>query len=278
MKKLLIILLCFFSAITIYGCKRNISGNITFNATHTLGTWWWNDQLNADTYLNFASTNNVNNIYYCSSQFNSNTASFIQKANNKSINVYYLVGEYEWLENPSSLYSKIEKYIEFQSLNTYKFKGIHLDIEPHQHPNFEDNRKTFITLLITLANTLKNTYPEISFDYDIPFWFDDEITYNNQTKPAYAHMIDVSNAVHIMSYRDTAEKIFELAKDEIEYANLINKKIYLGVETKSTEGDNVSFMEEGKQAMYTEINKLKNMVNRAVGINIHSIQSWYDLK
>ena len=243
----------------------------------TLGVWWWNDELGEE-YLTFAQTNNVNEIYFCSSKMDNQTAEFIQNAKIKNIKVYLLAGEYQWLEDSTDLYTLIDRYNQYQSLNpNSQFDGIHLDIEPHQHQNFDQNRQTLILNLIQLAYNLKTDFPKITFDYDIPFWLNDEVEFNNKTQPAYKHMIDIANRVFVMSYRDTAEKIYDVAKEEIEYATSLNKSLVLGVETLSSEGDNVSFMEEGKEYMNGEISKLRELIPSYMGVCIHQIKTWHDL-
>ena len=122
-----------------------------------------------------------------------------------------------------------------------------------------------------------NMYIDIEFGYDIPFWLDYDVIVDGITKPAYQHMIDIADRVFIMSYRDTAEKIYDISKDEIEYASSINKSVVLGVETYSEEGDIVSFKEEGKRVMIDEINKLKRIIPNNTGICIHHIKRWYDM-
>lgn len=270
----LIIVFCVFAGVVItfslFGAKQQ---------TSPAGTWWWNNKLDYDQYLNFASENNINEIYFYSNKFDETTHNFISKANAKNIEVYWLAGKYEWLSNNSDLIEKIDNYTKYQNDHqNAQFSGIHLDIEPHQNPNFNENRYQLIYNLIDLASTLKNTYPEIKFDYDLPFWLHDEITYNNKTKPAYEFMIDIANRIFVMSYRDTAEAILKIAKEEIAYAKEQNKQLVLCVETYSTEGDNVSFFEEGKQIMQKEISKLKESIPQNFGIAIHHIKSWYDLK
>lgn len=242
------------------------------------GTWWWNSKLDQETHLTFAADNGVNEIYFHTSKFDENTEAFITNANSKEIDVYWLAGEYQWLENNSKLLEKIDGYVEYQSQHkNAQFCGIHLDIEPHQSPDFKTNRQQLIYDLIDLASTLKINYPTIKFDYDLPFWFHDEITFNNQTKPAYEFMIDIANRVFVMSYRDTAEAILDIAKEEIAYAEQQNKQLVLCVETNSSEGDNVSFKEEGKQVMQEELDKLKKQIPENFGIAIHHIKTWYDL-
>lgn len=269
MKKILCLLIICLCSLSLFACKSKES-------VAPLGVWWWNDTLK-DEYLEFARENKVSEIYYCSDDFNENTSNFISRANNYGIKVYWLVGEYSWLSDSSNLYKKINEYQEYQNRYT-RFEGIHLDIEPHQDPTFKTNRGQLILNLIQLANNLKNDFKDILFDYDLPFWLNDIITYNNEDKEAYKHMIDVASRVFLMSYRDTSEAIYDVSVDEIEYAKSVNKVLFLGVETKSNEGDNVSFQEEGAQYMYEEILKVRKMVPSTFGISIHHIKTWHDLK
>ena len=271
MKKILIILNCFLFLVSIGGCS-------CYKKEMPLGVWWWDDTLD-DTYLDFARDNNVTEIYYCSDDFNSKTANFIEKANAFNMKVYWLAGEYQWLDNSNKLYDKISLYKKYQNeYSNQKFDGIHLDIEPHQNPDFSSNRQNLILSLIQLANRLNVDFPDVTFDYDIPFWFNDLIDFENSKKPAYAHMIDIANRVFLMSYRDNYQDIYSISKDEIEYANENNKKLFLGVETKSDEGDNVSFQEEGKKIMEEEIANVRGLIPSDFGVDIHHIKTWYNLK
>ena len=282
MKKIIIIILiavCLILAslgITI----ALIRGRDTYNTPNSCtGVWWWDDDLDIEPYLSFASDNDINEIYYCTSKFNEKTSNFIKHANSQNIKVFWLAGEYQWLDNEAKLIDQIEDYIEYQqSFPSTQFNGIHLDIEPHQNPNFDDNRYQLIYNLIDLANKLNTLYPDITFDYDLPFWLHDEINYNTISKPAYEFMIDIANRVFVMSYRDTYNAILDVAEEEISYAKNANKQLVLCVETYSTEGDKVSFYEEGKQVLIEEIKKLKAEIPNNFGIAIHQIKTWYELK
>lgn len=243
------------------------------------GVWWWDDELDVEKYLNFAEDNEINEIYYCTGKFNEKTKDFIRKANENDIDVYWLVGECKWIEDSLGLKEEIDDYVAYQrQYPDAQFDGIHLDIEPHQNPEFEANRYQLIYGLIELASELKETYPTIKFDYDLPFWLHDEITYDGQAKPAYEHMIDIANRIFIMSYRDTVDAILDISKEEIAYADQQKKPLVLCVETYSNEGDKVSFGEEGKQVMQEEIRKLRQEIPEDYGISIHHIRTWYELK
>ena len=120
-------------------------------------------------------------------------------------------------------------------------------------------------------------YEKIEFHYDIPFWFDDEVKYEETTKKVYEHIIDCSSKVVVMSYRDTAEKIYSISKDEIEYANSVGKQISVSVNMTSNEGDNVSFQEENKEVLNTELEKLSSVISKNFSVAIHHIKTWYNL-
>lgn len=260
------------------GCADNNKNALTYLQLETKGVWWWDNSLKTDTYLTFAKNNGINEIYFCDSRFNNETAQFIEKANENKIEVYFLCGEYQWLTDASSLYKTMENYLDFQSnYPNANFSGVHLDIEPHQDPNFDTTKEKLILSLINLSYNLKSSYPSVSFDYDLPFWLEDEIEFNQQTLPAFAHIMNNANRVFLMSYRDTAEQIYNVSSAEIEYAKSNNKTLVLGVETKSNEGDNVSFMEEGKEYMNLELEKLSKMLPDNFGISIHQIKTWYSL-
>lgn len=240
------------------------------------GVWWWDDSLDYS-YLEFAHENGIDEIYYCDSSFDADTESFIQKSNALGINVYFLCGEYQWIENRDSFDSLISSYIEFQNNHTYIFEGVHLDVEPHQHPQFAQRRTELIAEYINFILQTTSKYPNIKFDADIPFWLDDVITFAGQTKEAYKFLIDYCNRTFIMSYRDTAQGIYDVAKDELEYAKTVNKMLFLGVETGDEE-DVVTFAQENKKYMYDELKKLYNLVDYNYGLSIHHIKSWYELK
>ena len=80
-----------------------------------------------------------------------------------------------------------------------------------------------------------------------------------------------------MSYRDSAEKIFDVAREELEYSSSVNKPIFLGVET-GVEEDVVTFNQESKSYMYSELNKLSSLSNLNFGVSIHHIKTWSELK
>ena len=136
--------------------------------TPYLGVWWWDNRIDS-TYLDFAESYNVTDIYYYTSNFSQKTTDFIQEANSRCMDVLWLQGEYEWIEDVQSLKERIDGFLEYQESNGYPFKGIHLDIEPHQHPQFEERREELIKAFVALSKEIKDSYPNLWIEYDIPF-------------------------------------------------------------------------------------------------------------
>ena len=276
-KKILLSIIFSVFVIALIGIVAKLYLN-SKGSEETFSIWWWDNRIDTTTYLDFAEDNNINEIYYYSSSLNDKTNSFIEQANSKNIKVYWLIGKYEWIEDNSLLDEKFATYIAYQNEYKNKFEGIHIDIEPHQHPEFKSRRQELITKYVELVIALNNKYKDIKLEYDIPFWLDDKVTIDDITKPAYEFVIDNSSKVTVMSYRDSAEKIYDVAKEEIEYAKVNNKTLNLSVETSQNEDDIVTFYEEGKDYMMNELSKLRDMIPKNFGIAIHHIKSFYELK
>lgn len=274
MKKILMFLLLIVFLSSCHKQESNKKDDV-IEASKVKAVWWWDDELSFD-YLSFASDNGINTIYYCTSKFNDETSSFIKKANDLNIDVYLLNGDATWLDNNTGLNELIMNFEEYQDTYDNTFKGIHLDIEPHQLNDFNDRRNELILKLINISKTLSQK--EYLVEFDIPFWLDDIIEIEDVKKEAYKWMIDYSDSVTIMSYRDERDTILDVASDEYLYASSINKSIIVSVETYSEEGDFVSFYEEGKDYMEGIVDDIyKSAIEGVGGIAIHHIKRWYEM-
>ncbi len=245
-----------------------------------LGVWCWDEDVGEE-YLNFAMQQGVNEIYYCAESFGENNKTFIKKAKALGMKVYWLCGRCEWIESPEQFDAQMAKYLKFNQENpSLSYAGVHMDVEPHQFDDFHEKRAYYIEKYIDFVEDVTKKYSNINFDFDIPFWLDDEVSKNGETKEAYKFVIDLAQRVFVMSYRDTAEKIYSVGKEELEYATQNNKYIFLCVDTKDlgTEQNQVTFYEEGKKVLKEELKKLKSLTQQAHGISVHHLKSWYELK
>ncbi|MDD7896552.1 hypothetical protein PUW91_00330 [Metamycoplasma hyosynoviae] len=245
-----------------------------------IGVWAWRAEKITDSSIKFLKNNNISEIYLKVNELDSKSKEVITKLKNANIDIYFLMGNKKWLLDDSNLIKKIEKYKSEFNVNN-DFKGIHLDIEPHQYSKeFKDpaKRKDLILKFLTLMKKLKTNYPDITFDYDIPFWLKDEIEFDGKNQETYKHIMNIANSVYVMAYRSSAEKSYSISKYLLDYAKKHNKKINICVETGYDEDLNITYYDEGKRVLATELIKLLKMVHKDVGFAIHHLESFEKLK
>jgi hypothetical protein len=269
------------------GCGGGGTAEEPFYARDTpaLGVWWWKDYGAAQNeYLDFAARNGVNEIYYSAAGFSEHTGEFIRQARRRGMAVFFLAGDYRYIEDQSNFRSLMNRFTDYQNgaEQERRFAGLRLDIEPHQHPDFAVRRSELLQKYINFVVWACNEYRDDAgrIEFDIPAWFNDLVVYHAGLVPLYEAVIGEADRVCVMAYRDTADQMYSIAKDEIDFAKTLNKEITLGVETKySSEGGGITFFEEGKSAMYAEFQRLKSLVpyNR-YSLAVHHIESWYNLR
>lgn len=277
-KKTLILLPTLSLLLPLVSCQSKIQ----FSGLGKLGIWYWSSKDNDEitSRLSFAKENNITEIYFSDPELGSKSQFITEKAKEDNLDVYYLLGDVGYMINQNTAFKKVERFIQFNKDNiAHPYKGIHFDVEPHQSDDFKSNRKERITQLIDLAYTLKTKYPTILFDYDIPFWLDDEISYNNENKPAYQFMVDYAYRSFVMSYRDSADKMLSVSKEETEYAKSTNKDLFICCETSYQKDEpQISFYEEGKKYMFEQLKTVRESIPENFGISIHHMNSFYSLK
>ena len=272
--------------------------------TDTLGVWWWqiNTIQDSDGLLGFLQDNAVSEIYLCVDGMEDNDSArasfadvraFVKKAGDMGMRVAALTGEYSWIEPDSTGFERyVEKFNAYQqaAAEDEKFYSMHLDVEPHQHPDFktgDEGRAEVMQMFADFAVQKAAPAAEESgtiLEWDIPFWMTDIVKDGDGQEIELARlMARTCDTIAIMSYRDTAEKILDVAKEEIEYAKEYGCKIILGVETRSSEGDAVSFMEEGKAVMVEEMGKVHESLKSTFPdgnfwMAVHQASVWYTLQ
>jgi hypothetical protein len=283
------------TAVLFSGCVLDSgSGNGSDNnsgsgSIHPLGVWWWDADLILDPqYLDFAIQNHVDEIYlarpdHSVQDFGPEIEAFIEQAKRQGIKVYLLLGfgyityDYPRLREALRLYKDYQTRVP----EGRRFNGIHLDIEFHaDHPDWNNTDKQadilaeYLALIVRLRSEISGV-----MEIDIPAWFDQIMSYAGAERPLYRILIDTVDRVFVMSYRDTAEAMYEIAGEEVAYARQVNKPIMLGAELGEDEQwDHVSYFEEGRLYLYEQLKLLKDAVNYPkAGVSIHHMKTWYEL-
>lgn len=258
-------------------------------------TWIWNTKkiVNQEEELVAAlKQKKVNKVYLqVNRDIPMNTyQSFIQEASLNNIEVFALDGSPKWIEDTNNrrhLFKKwVRKYQE-KSIKSQEFAGIHLDVEPYLNETWKINQNLAIEkyqdIIIDFQNLSKTL--EISFEADIPFWFDGR-TYSSK-KYGNGRLSDWvirnTDSVTIMAYRNFAEGnngIIKLVSDELEYAKKQNKRIVIGVETQKLSLSYLSFYGLGSDFLNDVLGKVSDFYSSYEsfsGFAIHKYTSWTKL-
>ena len=293
LKKALIYNIFFLWALLLISCSHFIGARKDpasrfVKDTGILGTWWWwvepEDQ---NSHLNFAAENGVNEIYYYTQNFDSQTSAFIKKARNRGIKVFLLLDDINYIWDYDKFIGIMNKYIAYQNKapEKSKFAGLHLDLEPLLLPGFEENKEDFLQDYLDFVVWVCSRYqsgpgfisPAVTIDFDIPYWYDNDVAYRGGKIKLYQALIIEADRVFVMSYRDTAQKTYEASKKEVAFAGSLGKQIILGAETgRVDETPEDSYYGKGRDFFYEQLHELHQLVEYGnYGLSIHHIGSWY---
>ncbi|MDR0795790.1 MAG: hypothetical protein LBE79_07045 [Tannerella sp.] len=286
---LILAALLYFSCSFSLGAKEN--HQTYYRKTDVLGTWWWYvPHHQVDSHLAFAAEKGVNEIYYYTMLHEYSVGSFIEKANNLGIKVFLLTDDYNYVWDRPAFIQLMFRFMNYQSNapENRRFAGLHMDIEPHQHPDFDANRYTILQDYMNFVVWLNRTYrpilerstPGIQIDWDIATWHYIYVMYNGVETKLYQALIMEADRVFVMAYQDSAQRTFNLARPEIEFARSLNKPIIIGAETgRWIEDPSISFYGKGRNYFYEQLGILHELINYDQhGLSVHHISPWYSME
>ena len=268
----------------------------------TLGTWWWSFASDTpelrEKRLSWLAANQVTEIYLCCPPLvwgNADAATatlrtFIAAAGERGIRVALLDGDVSWIQSGNTGFDRT-----FQAFARYqagvepqeRFYGLHLDIEPHQEDGYWSHEADALNRYWTLVS--ETIAPQVRasgylLEFDTPFWWDEKSVTVGKKKRNLAELVaSVADTVTLMSYRDTAQAIYNCGVGEVPMSLASGCKLVFGVETYSLEGNYVSFMEESQQVMFEELEKLRGILREnhptgTFGVAIHDVGHWESLR
>ncbi|WP_179218700.1 hypothetical protein [Saccharibacillus sp. O23] len=253
-------------------------------------TWVWNPWLlrnSSDDLLRFAASNKVATLYLQidADMDAADYAAFIRRASAQNIRVYALDGAPRWALDRSLTDAFLNWLSDYQASADadQRFAGIHIDTEPYLLPEWNRDRdalliswKSRIEALLAGAKRLG-----LPAEADIPFWFD-EHAMPGQAGTLSAWLIGRFDSVTIMAYRDSADRIADVAKNELAEAAKAGKTLRIGVETNpSSETPQVTFYEEGSSYLNAQLDALRGKLgaNAAFGgFAVHDYEGWKKLQ
>ncbi len=258
----------------------------------TLGTWMWNvmDIWRIDEALAFLKGHQVTQVYLSYSEIMpfEQYRAFIAALAREGIGVSAIGAVAEWVtprgrRARDAFAAWLHTYQAGCTEESEKFYGVHLDVEPHQLPDWQQDealvRQQYADFLLW-ANALCRA-EKIQLEADIPFWFDGLYAALEGQRMSLGEIaLRLCDTTLLMSYRDNAPGILACGDTLMPMAKGLNKRLILAVETgKIYEDINITFHHLGTARMYRELEKLHALIQaepRAgdIGYAIHYYDAW----
>ncbi len=140
-----------------------------------------------------------------------------------------------------------------------RFDGVNIDIEPYLLDDWTTGRpvrgRQYLELSAEFMRMKAAAGSSMLVGPAMPFWYDgiEDVEWHGQRRKLNEFVQDIYDYVAIMDYRNAAEGpdgILSHAQDELDYADRMNKKVMIGVETLETTPVKITFF--GKDNKYFE--------------------------
>ncbi|WP_163536204.1 hypothetical protein [Gracilibacillus sp. YIM 98692] len=257
------------------------------------GTYIWE----ADTLINekekiiqFAKEKNINLLYTrldLTQPFSAYT-DFVEEANQAGIEIHAMGGHPSWaLKEEEARMLKLVDYVkEYNNTvdENQQFTGIHLDVEPYVTPSWAENEQEVLSQWMNnIELFVKETKRESNLEasMDLAMWFDDTNTPGHPDTPFYQWVINQMDHTSIMAFRDFAKGsggIIDMAQNEIDYAESIDKNMIISVEIKENKHNPyISFHEEGAAKMEEQLDIVDEELSSNTAYNgytVHAYRYW----
>jgi len=244
--------------------------------TSALWAWSWQG---ADDLATFASARGFDRVYlFAEGGFTPKVRDAITALAADGIAVEALGGETRWAT------SQRDGMLDFiRSARRYqraaragaKLAGIHLDVEPHALPAWDQHESRVARSLLASLTAARRAAGPLPLAADMPFWFDG---IRLGRGPSLAErMIGTTDAITLMAYRDSAGAIEDVARDEIRIAARLGKPLTVGVETGDVGPEQVTFHEEGTAALTGALAAIGEAFGRRPGYAGTAIHSYASL-
>ena len=260
----------FVSAVMVVG------GTSPAQAASDRALWVWDAP--TDDVIDFAMAKGVTDLYlHTPPGFSQDPTylSFINTARNAGLQVLAMGGDPSWAWGGSDWGNWVDEIVTFGA-----FDGIVFDVEPHTLPDWNTKRRNrLIRSYLSALDDASRRAGSLPTLTTVPFWWDDPAL-KSKKRLLIEHVLNSSDGIIIMAYRDHAsgvDGIIEHSATEANLAAASGKQFIVGVETGFAGLDKVSFAEEGMVAMEAELSLVEAAFagNAAYGgIAIHHYGSY----
>lgn len=200
---------------------------------------------------------------------------FIRAAHARGIRVYALLGSwylhterYVLPRHHRKAKAMLQRVLDYNAAAApdARFDGVNYDIEPHLLDEWEDATRPrllrgFLDMTAAMMEAKRKSGQTLPIGPAMPFWWDGiELEWRGVRKPVSEHVIDLTDYVALMDYRNRADgrdSILSHAQDEMAYADRVGKRVVIGLEFNPGEPAKLSFHGMGEAAFEAEAGKVE---------------------
>ena len=202
---------------------------------------------------------------------------FLREAHRRGRTIEFLCGDAEWARaerhDEGLAYLKaILSFNQMASRPDERFDGFQYDVEPYSLPGWPDAslRREFLQFFDKSRQLRDVSRQSLTLGAAIPRWFDD---------PKLNHLdreiLERLDYTVLMDYVDNADSLIADARNEIEYARKIGKKVWIGVETQKLPDEPKStFFAAGNAAMEAALTQAASVYRDHSGFGGFALHHW----
>lgn len=210
---------------------------------------------------------------------------FVAAAHQKGISVHALSGQPDWAYEEGQgkgleLLTWLDEYNQ-GSAPEEKFEGVQFDVEPYVLRRWEREQEQVVEEWSAnmKAWVQEAERQDLPLSAAVPFWLDSITGPKSEDSDSFSRwMIQHTDAIAVMAYRDSGVQMYELSKEELEQADELGKSVWIGMELGDTdEGEHLTFFAKSEQEMEDEAlraAKLGSDHSSFAGLAVHHYQAW----
>ena len=240
-------------------------------AENSRSVWVWGEPANLD--IETIAAEGFDRILLWAPPGFSNDSSFesvVSAVHVAGLEIFAVGGDPSWASSPSTVRSWARE------VQSGEWDGAVLNIEPYLHPDWDTDRSDLAAAYLRGLRRAEQTL-SVPLSATVPFWFDSIPHRKTTVLNAVAKRVD---GIVVLGYRDHAEGtdgILELVSEEVAVAEATRTDLVIAVETGPVLPEKVTFFEEGRTALETELGIVEAALGTSVAFVGTSVHHWDSL-
>jgi len=242
--------------------------------------WSWDSPTELRDYV---LASDLRRVYlYCEGGFSPRVRETIAVLSGAGVRVEALAGEPIWAVGRRDwmleFIAKARRY-QRETARSTRLAGIHLDVEPHALAVWDHHERRTARAFVRSLRVAERAAGPLPVTADLAFWFDGVKLGGGRGALSVAALRAVDK-VAVMAYRDEADDVISVSRDEVRQAARLRKRVIVGVDTGDSSPEYVTFAEEGQALLVAATAAIRAGYANSPGfggIAVHSYGSLLEL-